>query len=283
MLSCLPFLTRLFYWKKCWLLKLPFELQSIIFSYLSLPSQACFALTCKPLLATFGSVLQHQELAFPHIYRRYDTGAKIVDSTLRARTDFLLRLHGSRWGGKSWEYCGQCLKLHPSNQVMHYVTKEPKQSHCIYSGTVVLCPCVHLNARGKIRLINQLQKGSILQNWHNCDHFLDPGNVKLKVSISLSLTELGELVVRTRYVLRFCLIDSSQLGYIGCCPHEYHYNGSRYLSTDCPSCETEIQFFPPTGFSQSVIEVTRYLGGAEHPAGMTWRNQCELKYEGIHK
>lgn len=96
--------------KECWLLKLPYELRFQIFTYLSLFSQACFTLSCKSLLAGFGTVPQHPDLAFPLIKRHGRNGVAHFVPNPRAWTELLLRLRGGR--GQWWKYCGDCLKLH---------------------------------------------------------------------------------------------------------------------------------------------------------------------------
>lgn len=120
------FLGRLVYMKKCWILRLPDALLSIIFSRLSLSTQACFALTCKFLLAKFVTVLKNEEFAFPHITFDY-RGRTHFSHNSRVRTELLLRLHGGRfcWSDRWWRYCGSCLKLHPWYQVP---TQHPEEN-----------------------------------------------------------------------------------------------------------------------------------------------------------
>lgn len=295
MLRYIPLLGRLVPTnsKTCQVLSLPNELLSIIFSHLSLPSQACFALTCKPLLKTFGTVLKDEALTFPHINFDYH-GRELFDPNARTRTELLLRLQADPWRGRQWRYCGECLKLHPTREFtapapMEYDPR-PEEAACMYLGVVALCHCVHLSARGKIRLVEMLERRQVEQppNWHDCRIYY-PAGITVDVAIGLALTELGELVVRTRYVVRPGVIDGNLKPWrIMCCPHEdifaYLRRGlAGRAGHDCCWCQTAVQVDCGDEQSSSSVQVTRYLGGKRYPVCRTWRNQREKRYRDVHR
>lgn len=282
-----PFLGRIVSRNKCWILRLPDELPSIIFSRLSLSTQACFVLTCKFLLARFGAVLKNEEFAFPHITFDYH-GRTHFSHSSRARTELLLRLQGGRfcWSGRWWRYCGGCLKLHPWYQVPFLHPEEnQEEAICFYPGIVAVCPCVHLNARGKIHLIQELKMGKVADplNWHQC-HKYYPTIGTIDVTISLSLTELGELMVRTRYVVRpDQAARDGNPERIMCCPHRYFlaYGPSSHINDNCDNCQTSMHGY--RGDDQASVQVMRYLGGKRYPICQTWMNQCEWRYIQVHR
>lgn len=273
--------------KRCVLLKLPDELLVMIFSQLSLPSQACFALTCKFLLERFGYVLKNEKFAFPHIH----VNGHYVVSPLpnpRERTELLLRLRYFPLWGRGWNYCGCCLKLHPLDEFKFLaLNPTPVVSWCIYPGIVVLCPCIHLNARRKIRLIEELEMGQLenSSNWHSCQWHYSQGPT-VDITIALSVTELGDLMVQTRYLVRPGRSNNFKTCAMVCCPHHNIFSyldrvRPQQVGRDCNWCQTSIQ--ADRDNKQSSLQVTRYLGGKIDPVSQSWSNQCEQNYSKIHR
>lgn len=282
--------------KRCVITRLPLELLDMIFSELSLPSQACFALTCKFLFERFGTVLKDKKFSFPHIeFGYYGTESKVPNP--RERTELLLKLQSSKYGGRRWKYCGNCLKLHPAHEMNIRLEGDdtPESATCRYPGIVVLCPCIHLNARGKIRLIKALESGKLknASNWHECQFNYSGGTTTgtttsptVNVTIALSLTALGDLAVQTQYVVRPGMTGNLRIWSAMCCPHEnifkYLDNVSpRQVDKECRRCQTSIE--ANRDYAQSSVQATRYLGEKTHPISQTWRNQCVRAYSQIHR
>jgi hypothetical protein len=296
MLRYIPLLRRLAPEEKCW-----------IFELLSLPSKACVALTCKPLLSMFGAVLKNKEFAFPHADVNFWGGTEF-DHNSRARTELLLRLQTNPWWGPSWKYCGACLKLHSRDQFPPTPLGDYEPSPdlaCRDPGIVALCPCIHLNASEKVRLIKDLEAGKVknASNWHKCSiDYPNVGNVwdsdecdsgdsdgedvTVNITIALSLTELGELVVRTQYVVRPGIVRDLELWHVMCCPHrdifDYLREDPEIFDTYCWLCQTTLHV-DCSRDDQSSLQVTRYLGRKSPPACRTWRRQVETRYSYIHR
>lgn len=308
MLRYIPLLRRFAYGEKCWIFELPNELLLMVFELLSLPSKACFALTCKPFLSMFGAVLKSKEFAFPHINVN-SLGGTELDNDCRARAELLLRLQADPWWGPSWKYCGACLKLHSRDQFSAlppgYYEPPPEQTECKSPGIVALCPCIHLNASEKVRLIKELETGKVknASNWHKCSiDYPNVGNVwdsdecdsddsdgedvTVKITIALSLTKLGELVVRTRYVVRPGIVRDLELWRVMCCPHsnifDYLREDPEIFDTYCWLCQTTLHV-DCSRDDQSWLQVTRCLGRKSPPACLTWRRQVETRYSYIHR
>lgn len=261
----------------------------MIFSRLSLPSQVCFALTCKPLFAMFGAVVKNDELRFPHV--EFDGhGRAIFDPTSRARWQLLIRLE-RRVQRRDGRYCcGKCLKLHPPREFPWGLDYAPDERSCRYPGIVVLCSEVHLNARGKVRLIEALETGRVenASNWHKCrfEYKYSTGTrFDITTTISLSTTELSELLVDTQYKVRPGVLEIVH-GPMSC-PHIDIFTYLRcrlpsQVSAECCWCQTTIQVNRGDD-DESLVQVTRNLGGKSYPASRTWENQCEDRYRRIHK
>lgn len=276
---------------KCRIVKLPYELLSMIFSELSLPSKACFAVTCKVLFEQFGNVLKDRRLAFPHPDISYDGTMGFLPRT-REREELLLRLEGRRkgqwWLSNFHYYCGDCLILHPAWQITWYGDVPPEERRCIYPGVVALCSCVHLNARRKIRLIDDLEAGKIMNphNWHECS-VKDPAGISVDIQIGLSVSEMRQLLVHIRYVVRPGVVGGLQPRRIMICSHcnIYHdLDQARYRKShyDCLRCQTDYRVDGRPG--QTWVQGTRNLGGKSHPVSRVWSNQCELGYRyKLHK
>lgn len=195
--------------------KLPAELRYQICSCLALPSQAYLALSCKAFHEQFGSVLKNEEFRFPSVpgygnsRSHYDTV-----SNVDMRSDLLFRLQTRRW-----LYCSSCLKLHPSREFEYYqrTERQPEVRHCRWPVIVVLCPCIRLTTRGKLRLLDQLKKKTtttspntttfIVQedpvHWHQCsisDHpWLERAGIELLVASTTQCSGVDWTVLDCRF------------------------------------------------------------------------------------
>lgn len=289
-LRYVPFLDRLIRSRSCSILRLPKELLSLIVYNLSLPSKACFALTCKSLFEGFGAILEHKNLVFPHPEIDFDGRRRFVPSS-REREQLLLRLQG-RWQGRwfSYRYCAGCLKLHPSHEFDDYWQyRAPEEISCTQHGIVALCHHTHLNARAKIRMIQQLEKGVLENswNWHECT-LSDPAGVAVDITIGFAITEIGQLLVHTRYVITpgARAIADRKPWRLMICPHRNLYAylrqpGPDHAKYDCSLCQTSLQVDIHDG--QSEVTVTRNLGGKNHPVSRAWQNQREINYIYLHR
>lgn len=286
MLRYVPLLNQLVTRAECRILDLPKELLLMIFERLSLLSQACFALTCKRLLSEFGEVLESSAFDFPHPTISND-GVQYFDPRWRTRFGLLLRLEGGRWlGGRWWKYCGQCLKLHPRHELIpdYESCFPPEQSRCRLPGIVTLCHCVHLNAREKIQLIEELETGKLKNptHYHKCSFDDAAGMLPVEISIDISLSEMGELEVHTRYDIQHGVNHDLEPRQIYLCPHVYFFEGHRLAPGRyyCKHCQTTREV--SCGNGQSSLQVMRNLGGKRYPAHRTWDNQCDRRYDWIH-
>lgn len=134
------------------LLDLPLDILLLIFPLLSLLSQACLALTCKPFYCLCGHVLKDNSLAWPRSGRTYEPP---LSQPELLRNQFLLRLEN-----ESWLYCSGCLKLHPPRR-FGLRSDPPERRKCNYhSGVVDLCPCLSLTFFDRIRLEESLREGA---------------------------------------------------------------------------------------------------------------------------
>lgn len=278
--------------KRAVIFRLPNELLLRIFSLLSLTSQASFALSCKTFYEEFGQVLKHEAFRFPRVTE--DGGGNVrFDKLANARSDLLLRLQDRRWA-----YCASCLKLHPVREFDYtQLAWPPEERHCIYPGIVVLCPCIQLTARGKLRLVDHLKKSTSHGNaqeepvpWHECS-ITDHPWATVQIKISLGRTETGQLTVHTRYDIHLRTRNEPwREPPIRCCPHS---DVLKYISTrsplhpsherhDCFYCQTSIEVGRARGGNKFSVRVARNLGGEKSPADQTWRHQRERMYNGLH-
>ncbi|KAI9369074.1 hypothetical protein BJX61DRAFT_180022 [Aspergillus egyptiacus] len=149
------------------LLNLPIDILILIFPLLPLISQACLALTCKPFYHLFGSVLQHDQFAWPRLLATGASASSDRDSYVRfyksdpqvPRNELLLKLEASSNG--RCLYCCYCLKLHPKNRFLSCSElTEPEHRCCRYWARVVgLCACLALTFSDGIALTAWLKVG----------------------------------------------------------------------------------------------------------------------------
>ncbi|PYI33678.1 hypothetical protein BP00DRAFT_302028, partial [Aspergillus indologenus CBS 114.80] len=136
------------------LLDLPLELILEIISYLPPASQACFALTCKPLYNCFSYVLKDEALCFPRLLNNLNPLISLNQKHV-ARNQFLLLLQNRRW-----KYCAACLKLHPRKEFprgLRSLTPSITRKCAPFAGILDLCACTSLTPRGMERLVRSLQ------------------------------------------------------------------------------------------------------------------------------
>ncbi|KAL4872884.1 hypothetical protein BDV12DRAFT_161699 [Aspergillus spectabilis] len=128
---------------------LPVDILLLITPLLPLSSQACLALTCKPLYSLFGDILKDERLSWPRLLatKSYDT---ILGNPNSPRTRLLHQLQDERF-----RYCASCLKLHPGGVC---VNKPPPLSFK-RENVVDLCPCLALTFGDRLRLGEWLDTG----------------------------------------------------------------------------------------------------------------------------
>ncbi|KAL2871950.1 uncharacterized protein BJX67DRAFT_94418 [Aspergillus lucknowensis] len=138
------------------LLDLPVDILLLVFPLLPLLSQACLALTCRSLYNLFGYVLQDKSLAWPRQlaskgYRPLMQQPEI----LRNQLLFLLE-------DDYWQYCTECLKMHPRSRFPPWRTDDPRlMRSCEYfpKGVLDICPCLSLTFFDRVRLEECLCRG----------------------------------------------------------------------------------------------------------------------------
>ncbi|KAL2853958.1 hypothetical protein BJX68DRAFT_264711 [Aspergillus pseudodeflectus] len=147
------------YKKHPWLLlvEFPLDIIHLVFGLLPLASQACLALTCKPLYALFGHVLADESLAWPRQPRTV-WDLMICGDPDFPRNQLVLLLEDGYW-----VYCSRCLKLHPRSRFTSSKrAAEGDDRWCKYMARVLdLCPCVALTFYDKVRLVECLRKGTM--------------------------------------------------------------------------------------------------------------------------
>lgn len=140
------------------IMDLPVELFMLIFSLLPLPSQVCFALTCKGIYYAFGSVLSDERLEFPRVLsgKRLELPLNREDLP---RNKLLTQIANSRW-----VYCSVCVKLHPPTDFLTGELEkiQPSRRHCKRARPIAhLCPCLSLTARDQDLLETWLRTGHV--------------------------------------------------------------------------------------------------------------------------
>ncbi|KAJ0414564.1 hypothetical protein BJY00DRAFT_21564 [Aspergillus carlsbadensis] len=139
------------------LLELPVDILHLVFELLPLSSQACLALSCKPLCRLFGHVLADESLAWPK------QPITIWDSMIYNDPDFPRNQLVLLLEDGYWVYCSRCLKLHPRSRfASSRRSAEVQYRGCKYwAGVLDLCPCVALTFYDKVRLEECLRKGTM--------------------------------------------------------------------------------------------------------------------------
>lgn len=204
------------------LLDLPLDILLLIFPLLSLLSQACLALTCKPFYCLCGHVLKDNSLAWPRLVRPYEAPLNRPDLP---RNQFLLLLEDD-----CWLYCSRCLKLHPRCRFWDR-SGPPLRRVCKYNGAGVvdLCPCLSLTFFDRNRLERSLRKGvldtslsSAIQEAfqistrdgkrsliHRCS-IVDHADAFITLTMVITFNTDHNLVLQSRYNLHFNRPQPSQ-------------------------------------------------------------------------
>ncbi|RDW84153.1 uncharacterized protein DSM5745_04479 [Aspergillus mulundensis] len=154
------------------LLNLPFDVLHLILPHLPLESQACLALTCKPLHRALGFVLENKQFAWPRYlatefppgpYERERFGAARYPELPNPRNELLHLLEDRRW----MYGCCDSLKLHPKQLVEPGSLQSTNSQRCISTeGVVDLCACLALTFSDKIKLIQWLKTGQAGPSLH---------------------------------------------------------------------------------------------------------------------
>ena len=135
------------------LLDLPTKLLLRVFSFLSLPSQACLAISSKRFHQLFGYVLEAEELNFPRMPR--NGLAYITTEQYHIRMSLLIQLQND-----NWECCGRCQRLHPSRESssQQLVDYDSWNRACMaWAGILDLCPCISLTVRDRTHIVEYLK------------------------------------------------------------------------------------------------------------------------------
>lgn len=276
--------------------RLPPEILSQIFSYLSVLSKVCLVLSCKAFLGQFKGVLKHRDLRFPGIPGDGKT-TSYYELLTTSRIDLLFRLETRRW-----KYCSRCLKLHPRREFSFpELYSDPHSRYCKWPGIVLLCPCIRLTARGKFRLLRQLTRPpangaeTIIKYspvpYHECS-ITNDRKLKVRLKLLVSQTETRQLVIHSHYEVTIRIANSNWgKRLIKCCPHhdvlDYIDLQSDYKGRDkyaCSRCQTFIEVYPIRGRNRFKLEAMRILGREYRElGGETWRNQTDNEYREMRR
>ena len=264
-----------------------------IFSHLELPSQVCFAMSCKGLYQAFGPALQADDLCFPRLSSR--EGRYIHTKEYHSRMTLLTQLEDSHWA-----CCAACQKLHPREEFLslELFMHSPRRRACIaWAGLVDLCPCITLTPRdrkcimeylmGKAsdKLINAINRG-VWKTSHNdkgeqCVSHECRAYSMAKVNMMLSISDDSQLVLCTQYELPS---TAPRMESIYIC---HHSNLRRCVDDEldlipgavwnCICCRTHlVNLTNPRTPEVIVASATRYLGRGSWPesgCNTTWFHQ----------
>lgn len=290
---------------------LPVELLDEVFSYLPLPSQVCLALSCKGLYQLFNTVLQAEQLRFPHLVPRTEENflntRYVLSKEYLLRMELLVLLENSRWA-----CCAGCQKLHRRDEFLpkprlkkHHLKKHPLKRMCMpESGLLDLCPCITLTIRDRKHVVEYLMGGSNL-NLVDKGYLEDSCNDKgerylthkcssyktIRVEIVLSLSQSGRLIARARHEVPPAVLDW-QMECVSCCRHFHLWRLITKLLTygpswSCDSCHMNVAGLrdPNTLDLTVVVTTTRDLGKGLWPTDLgsdispIWDAQCRWLIE----
>ena len=277
---------------------LPTELFEQIFSYLSLPSKVCLALSCKGLYQLYSSVLTSNELRFPQA--PYFWGIPILTTSGR-RKPFLTQLEDSRWA-----CCGRCQKLHPRSEFPKdkLEKSDPFDRACMpCAGIVDLCPCIALTIRDRDHIIDYLKgtasdssskkklyhvsRGLLKDSWngktkqHSLVHECN-AQAEAVANIRLSVTESDQFLAYSQYSTYLGFHDR-ELTRVHVCRHLTLKDRLMPLKPSCENCDTHSTVV--SGDSElKVVGVTRLLGkgswsGNEQSVAGPWLTRFTHPYQ----
>lgn len=276
------------------IIQLPDELLLHIGSFLSLPSQACLALTCKTFFNLTGEVLGSRKFDLPPLMPGYGLGAWRVGHSLR--WELLCLLEDARW-----LICSRCIKLRPINRFPPGPLPGCRSRRCVYGlhdGIVEICPCVRMSFSDKLNLMDQLEAlreeshNERSYFWHECLVVHEDGKVLTQAQPVLQ--DDGSLVFQMWYSIKTASIPTDvcvafpDLPLFRCPHKEITYTVSaafwrvRYLTDHCRQCETSlvnINHFKNANESQYILQVKRNLGKRTEQADETWAKQSDFRFD----
>ena len=261
--------------KKALVLDLPLEILDYIVSYLPIPSKVCLALCSTGLYQLYSTVLQDEQLSFPHM--RLVGDRYLETDAYHHRMTLLMQLEDHRW-----LCCGKCQKLHPWKEWdQHNVCmKSPLTRSCMPgAGIVDLCPCISLTIRDKSHIIGYLLgkrtgkppflvSNGLLQDsynekkkrytlWHKCGAYLTA-----HVEIELSITHGSQLLSSARYDV-YPDIYAPWLLSLYICSHHTNLDECLEVHRDaCIVCDTFSDILSSNSGS-TAVRISRYLGPDE--------------------
>lgn len=135
--------------------RIPLEIVDIIFSFLPVPDQICFSLSCRHIFTCLLSALKERKMQLSELLPREKRLVLCPSATKRPWVQFLRQLENKRW-----KYCSQCWTLHPH---LGSTSRLPYCPGCHllrericpipYAGKVDLCPCLAITFRDKLQLM----------------------------------------------------------------------------------------------------------------------------------
>lgn len=147
------------------------EVIQIILSFLSIPDQVCFSMSCKFVLACFRSFLKRDQMKTTRLVPTLRCSSFFPDTPLSPRIQLLRRLQNDRW-----IYCSYCSILHPYSMlgairslwrlppIRHYWKLCGKACGLPYIGNVDICPCISITFYDKLYLIEELDRTDFSTN-----------------------------------------------------------------------------------------------------------------------
>lgn len=258
------------------ILDLPIKLLLRVFSFLSLPSQVCLAISSKRFHQLFGYVLEAEELRFPRMPR--NRLAYTTTEQYNIRMALLIQLQND-----DWACCGRCQRLHPSREfsAQQLVDYDPWNRTCTaWAGILDLCPCISLTVRDRMHIVKYLKSPKHRKSKLKC---IDNGLLLLtggqylehqcrayphvQISMQLCLTDHDELILDTQYEvpnLEFPWREMDGTMPL-CCSQVWvdvfrHRDGSPWKCSACDACTVLKLPLPRSSADGFTVRVLRLLG-----------------------
>ncbi|PWY86045.1 hypothetical protein BO70DRAFT_220121 [Aspergillus heteromorphus CBS 117.55] len=278
------------------LMDAPVDIVSMIFDLLPLPSQACLALSCKPLYGLFGYILEDEDLAWPTLDTKHYKAPLVAPRP--PRDELLLQLEDDRW-----RYCSGCLKLHPHG--LFFPDRTSKC--CMYeAGVIDLCSCLSLTFFDRMHIEGWLRAGTtdtlsprlrqafqltVIKGRRHLLHKCSTADgiyASYDLEIMATIGESKHLEVQTRYhvhvadlkPIHLFAIDWRQLSWEKLdppllCPHNcmvaFVCGSDRERREHCGLCNTTARILACSESRLSmVVEVVRDLGGVSPMDRQLW-------------
>lgn len=142
--------------------QIPSDIFTIIFTFLSVPDQVCFALSCKQIFESFHLFLKAQDKQLSQLLPRETRSILCPNAKKRPRNQLLLQLENKRW-----KYCSDCWILHPPPKLWSGAASAPYCPKCHLLGRftcsqtcstrltdeIHLCPCLSITFRDKLHVL----------------------------------------------------------------------------------------------------------------------------------